>query len=124
MKRRIFAVLLTLLMLSALSLPIVASAIDVQPYGAVSADGGLTSAGGNGHYLYIYVFGGSEYKTGTSTLYRYEGGWKKVKAVTVSGYTNELEKDVYITLSSGYYKVQVSATTGDGSYSYPVYYNI
>ena len=116
--------LLFTLMLSALSMPIVASAIEMQPFGAASADGGLTSAGGNGHYLYIYVFGGNEYKTGTSTLYRYDSGWKKVKAVTVSGYSQELEKDTYTTLSSGYYKVEVSATTGDGSFSFPVYYNI
>ena len=125
MKRRIFAALLMVLMLSAISMPIAAMAIDMQPYGAADADGGLVSAGGNKHYLYIYVFGGSEYKSGSSTLYRNENGtWQRVTSISVSGYTRELYNEVLLSLSSGYYRVTVSATTSNGTFSFPVYYNI
>lgn len=125
MKRRIFAVLLMVLMLSAISMPVAAMAIDVQPYGAASADGGLASAGGNKHYLYIYVSGSSEYKSGSSTLYRNNNGaWQRVTSISISGYSYELYNDVLLTLSSGSYMVTVSATTSNGTFSFPVYYNI
>lgn len=132
MKRRIFAVLLMALMLSAVSMPIVASAIDlgniiVQPQATAYVDGGLVGLGGNQHYLWIYVNGNEgEYKTGTSTLYRQktDGSWEKITSVSASGYSDEVENKRYLTLTSGYYKVTASATTSTGSGTVNRYYNI
>lgn len=125
MKRRIFAVLLMALLLSALSMPIVASAFDVQPYGAAIPAGGLVSLGGNQHYLWISVDGFYEYKTGTSTLYRQKGsGWERITSVSVAGYDEELENRLYLTLTSGYYKVASSVTTPTSSATTYSYYNI
>lgn len=125
MKRRIFAALLMVLMLSAISMPIAAMAFDVQPYASAIVDGGLVSLGGNQHYLWIYVSGSYEYKTGTSTLYRQKSGaWERITSVSVAGYNEQLENKVYLTLPSGYYKVTASATTPTSSGTVTNYFNI
>lgn len=131
MKRRIFAVLLMALMLSAVSMPIVASAIDlgdiiVKPQASASVSGGLVSRGGNQHSLWISVSGAYEYKTGTSTLYRQksDGSWERITSVSVTGYSERIENSIVLTLTSGYYKVTSSATTPTSSGSVNSYYNI
>ena len=125
MKRRIFAALIMVLMLSALSMPIVASAFDVQPFGAGSGDGGLTSAGGSGHYLWIEVTGDSSYKTGVSVLYKYNAGkWQSVTSVSTAGYDVYLYNSKYVTLASGSYKVVYTVNTSLGSTSNTNYYTI
>ncbi len=125
MKRRIFAVLLMVLMLSAISLPVAAMAFDVQPYGAGAVAGGLTSAGGNGHYLWIEVTGDSSYKTGVSVLYKYNSGrWESITSVSTQGYSTYLYNSKYITLTSGSYKVVATVNTNIGSSSDTEYYNI
>ena len=124
MKRRIFAVLLMVLMLSAISLPVAAMAFDVQPYGAGTASGGLTT-NGSGYYLWIKVTGDTSYKTGVSVLYKYNAGrWENITSVSTQGYDVYLYNQKYLTLSSGSYKVTYTVNTNLGSSSNDVYYNI
>lgn len=125
MKRRIFAALLMVLMLSAISMPIAAMAFDVQPYASASISGGLVSLGGTQHSLWISVRGVYEYKTGTSTLYRQNGStWERITSVSVAGYPERIENSVVLTLPSGYYKVASSGTTPTSSGTVYSYYNI
>lgn len=126
MKRRIFAVLLMVLMLSALSMPIVASAIDIQPYASASIAGGLVNMGGGKHALWVSLTGIYEFKTATSTLYRQtsSGGWERITSVSTSGYEARIEASKIISLTSGYYKVASSGTTQTSSGTIYNYYNI
>lgn len=122
MKKRIFSLCLILVMLSVLTGA--AYAAEMQPMASVNVDGGLVYNGGNSHTLWASATGGGEYKTATAKLYISDGGWTQINSVTKSGYSTTVLAQKDVTLSSGYYKVECTATTATGTSYRTRYYTI
>ena len=70
-------------------------------------------------------FGASEYKTLVIALYKQvNGDWEFVDSQIACGTENHLTAEKKVSITSGYYKLVVSATSPTSSGSVPYYYNV
>lgn len=123
MKKRILAVLLVAMILAATVAP--ASAIEIQPYGAVSVNGGLAQISGSSYRLWSSANGIYEYKSTSATLYKWlNNQWTYQTTVYADGYATEVIAQKNVTLSAGDYMVNLTATSSNGTATRTRYYYI
>ena len=123
MKRRIISVLLLLAILTVFAAP--ASAAVIQPMAAVAVDGGLVHDSGSTYILWSSAIGSTEFKSTSATLYKQVGSsWSYVTTVYAEGYSMEVTAEKNVTLTTGYYKVNLMATSSNGTATRTRYYTI
>ena len=128
MKKRL-AILFVLCMMFAL-IPVQAFAAtpgdSVSPYASVTINGGLVyDTSEQAYYMLGECFGASEYKTLVIDLYKQvNGDWEFVDSQIACGTENHLTAEKKVSITSGYYKLVISATSPTSSGSVPHYYNV